>query len=828
MRRTILLLTTWIVGFHILAQPGGGAYGRNAQPKILGKITGSLIDENEGVGVEYATVAVKEPNTGKIINGGLTETGGSFRLVEIPVGTYQVEFSFVGYTPIAVQVELTPKKPDFDLGVVKIQPDVKALEEVVIEGQREVYENKIDRLVYNAEQDIGNAGGDATDVLRRTPLLNVDLEGNVSLRGSQNVQILVNGKPSTMFATNPGDALSMIPSDQIKSVEVITSPGAKYDGEGTAGIINIITKKSGPEGFNGNLNLSLGNLQNRGNAGISAGKGRFGINASGSGNYSIPRDGTSMLYREDILNGQSRILEENGVQKTNRLGFFGTVGAFYDFNAFNSLTTSFRLRGFSSNRDGSFLTTYNDPILGLNQEYDRYTDNTTLFSGYEWSLDYIKKFPQQEGREFSLSYKIDGNIQDQNSDIRQKDLTVANDPSLFRDEVNFNDGNNQEITYQMDYTHPLNDKIKIEAGAKAIIRNVDSDFRFDTLDNATGNYLTVADRTDIFYYDQDVYAGYLSTQWTLPSKIGLIAGLRYETTSIGGSFRDVENPFENDYQNLLPSVTLSKTFGMGKTLKASYARRIQRPGLRQINPFVQVDNNRLISFGNPLLEPELSDQYEISYNTFKKGTVVNASVFYRQTTDLIESIRQSTNTDVVETTFLNVGTNNSVGVNLFSSTKLFKIVTLRAGINVFTYNATGQINGRPVSTSAILFNANSGGNIQLKKDWTIEGFGFYRAPNQTIQGYNPSFSIWSLALQKEIWDKRGTFGFRVVEPLKANKSFGSELSGENFYQESDFTIPFRSFGIVFAYKFGKLDFRQRERRTKINNTDQEGVSEPNF
>ncbi|MFT5569353.1 MAG: ferric enterobactin receptor [Cyclobacteriaceae bacterium] len=828
MKNLFLCSISFCIVFTALAQRPVSSYSSQAKSSIKGKITGALFDENDNSALEFATVAVKDKASGKVVNGGLTESDGAFKLSDLNVGTYDVEFSFVGYTPITLEVELTLKKPDVDLGKIAIVPDLTALSEVVVEGQREVFENKIDRLVYNAEQDIGNTGGDATDVLRRTPLLRVDLEGNVSLRGSSNIQILVNGKPSTMFASNPGDALAMIASDNIKSVEVITSPSAKYDGEGTAGIINIITKKAGPEGFNGNINLSAGNLSNRGVAGLATGKGRFGFNANASGNWSVPRDGTSMLYREDNIGEEQRVLEENGIQETQRLGFFLSAGAFYDINAYNSFTSSFRLRGFSSDRIGTFATSYEDTSIGLNQDYERFTDNQTLFSGYEWSLDYIHKFAEQEGRELSFSYKIDGNVQDQRSVIRQTDLSVVLDPTLFRDELNQNDGNNQETTYQVDYVHPFSAKIKLEMGAKAIVRNVDSDFEFDTLNQASSNYQAVDGRTDVFFYDQDVYSAYISSQFSLPGDIGIIAGLRYEGTELAGRFVNVENAFSNDYENLLPSFTISKTFNKTKTFKMSYSKRIQRPGLRQINPFVIVDNNRLISYGNPELEPELNDQYEISFNTFKKESVINLSVFYRVTTDLIESIRLDNQTEVTETSFFNVGTNNSLGVNVFASTKLFKIWTMRAGVDAFTYDATGQVNGEQLSNSAILFNANGSGTIQLKKDWTIEGFGFFRARRQTLQGYNPSFSIWSLTLQKEIWDKKGKIGIRVVEPLKADKSFGSELSGENFYQISDFTIPFRSYGLTFSYKFGKQDFRQRQRRSKINNNDQEGVSEPNF
>jgi outer membrane receptor protein involved in Fe transport len=827
MQRHLFITLLCLIVFSISYAQRRGGYGGNTSPTIKGKVTGKLVDEGSGEGIEFATVSIKSARDSSVVNGTLTEIGGSFRVNNLPNGKYLVEFSFLGYEVKTEEINLTPKSPDANMGDISLQQDITALEAVTIEGERQVIESRIDKIVYNADQDIGNAGGDATDVLRRTPLLSVDLEGNVSLRGSQNIQILVNGKPSTMFSGNVGDALSSIPADQIKSVEVITSPSAKYDGEGSAGIINIITKKSGPEGFKGNTNLSIGNLQNRGSLGLAMGRGRFGLNLNGSSYWSVPRDATSTLYREDRIADDLSILTEDGTQESFRIGFFGNAGAFYDFNAYHSITSSFRLRGFRSGRDGNFFTTLSAPQLQLNQQYDRYTDNDVLFSGYEWSLDYIMKFPQNEGRELALSYKIDGNVQDQRSVITQQDL-LGDDPSLFRDEINENDGNNREDTYQADYVHPLNSKIKIEAGAKAIIRNVDSDFTLDSLNSSTGSYELVDNRSDLFIYDQDVYAGYLSTTMNLTKNFGIIAGARYETTAIKGSFRDVERPFENTYENLLPSITVSQKLKNFQTIKLSYTRRIQRPGLRQINPFIIIDNNRFISYGNPELDPEITDQYEISYGKFKKGTSINVSFYFRYTDELIESIRLSTNNEVSETTFLNIGNNQSFGLNLFSSSTFFKIWTIRGGVNVFTYNATGSLDGNSIENSAILFNANGSSSVKINDNWTFEGFGFYRARRQTIQGYNPSFSIWSLAIQRKFLKDQGKIGFRVIEPLVADKSFGSELSGETFYQMSDFVIPFRSFGITFSYEFGKLDFRQRERRSRIRNDDQKAESQNEF
>ena len=512
----------------------------------------------------------------------------------------------------------------------------------------------------------------------------MDADGSVSLRGSSNVQILINGKPSTMFNTNPGDALQAIPSDNIKSVEVITNPSAKYDGEGTAGIINIITKKAGPEGFNGNLNLSAGNLSNRGVLSLNAGRGRFGFSGSGSAYYSPEREGTFEFVRQDFLpDGNTRTLREEGPNLSDRLGFFANASAFYDFNAFHSLSTSFNLRGFASDRtnevNGSFIDTQND----INQMYQRTTATDNLFSGYEWSLDYIYKFPESKGQEISVSYKLDGNVQNQDFDINQFD-SESSDMSLFQDEINTNDGDNAENTFQIDYVHPFSDNFKLETGVKAIIRDVTSDFRFDSLNTNTDEYVTDPNRSDIFNYDQDVFSGYVSSTFKFGAKYGLIAGLRYEETDISGDFAVQENPFANTYDNWLPSVILSRKLGKATTLKAAYSRRIQRPNLRVINPYVQLNNNRSQTFGNPELDPEVNDQYEISYGTFIKGFSLNTSLFYRRTTAIIESFVTVDDEGFATTTFQNIGTNDSYGANIFTSVTIKKNFTLRGGLNIYT------------------------------------------------------------------------------------------------------------------------------------------------
>lgn len=814
MKSFLLFIFTTVI-FYASAQPprGGGPQ------KITGRISGILIDSASNEILPYAAVVLQNPATGKDINGTITESDGSFRFNLIPVGTYQMVISFVGYTPKKMQVTTTDKNPDLDLGSIRLVSETTQLDEVVVKGQRDLVESRIDKIVYNAEEDVANIGGDGADVLRRAPLLNVDLDGNVSLRGSSNVQILINGKPSSMFSSNPGDALRSIPADQIKKVEVITTPGAKYDGEGTAGIINIITEKSGPEGFSGNADLSVGNRSNRGSLNLNAGKGRFGVNASLSSYYGWPIVGTSEVDRVTTIDGQEIRWNDSGEVESDYLGYFGNLGAFYDFNAYNSITTSFRLRGRSSNADGYYITTEDDPLNQSFSQYGRDQISETSSGGYEWSLDYIKKFAGMEGRELSMSYKIDGSFSNQENFINQEDL-LGEDPQFFQDNINLNDGDNSEYTLQIDYVHPVSDKIKIETGAKGVMRDVVSDFRFLEREQGQSDYEVVPSATDKFNYDQDVSAGYISANIGLGENWGLLTGVRYEHTYIRGSLEEQANPFTNEYDNFLPNITLSRNFSQTTTLKASYNKRIQRPGLRQINPFVERNNVQNISYGNPQLDPEITHQYELNLNIFIKKILLNTSVYYRRATDVIQQITiYNEEFDRTETTFENIGSQDVFGLNVFSSVTLFDKWTIRGGVNMNTFEATGVVEGQEVSRTAYQLNGNINSNLKLDKNWVIDLFGFYRAEQQTIQGYIPSFTLMAMGIRKTFWEDRASLGIRIIEPFFENKTFEGKVEGSNFVQTTETVRPFRSFGLSFSYKFGKLDFRARQRRSRIENDD---------
>jgi outer membrane receptor protein involved in Fe transport len=817
--------------FSVQAQrPQGNWGGRSQGPTTTGRITGTLIDSVTNQPLEYASVALFSPRSEKAVNGTITDDQGRFRLVEVKVGAYELRISFLGYENKTItNIVTTKQKPALDLGKIMLVPQSVEIDEVMITSEKSLVENKIDRIVYNASQDVTNVGGDAADVLRKVPLLSVDLEGNVSLRGSSNLQILINNKPSGMFSSSIADALKMIPAEEIKSVEVLTVPGAKYDGEGSGGIINIITKKRNVEGISGSVSASGGNRNGNSNASLAYARGRFGINGNGSYRASWPRPGYNTFFRADTLaSGEIRILDQEGETFSDWNGFGGRLGAFYDFNAYNSIISSFNYRGRFNGRDATNNASFVDPGAGIDQKYLQTQETFGLFSGYDWNTDYIRTFEEKD-KEFSIGVQVSGNINNQDFTLLREGIESSiGDPTLFIDEFSDNRGRNQEITFQTDYTHPFSKKLKLETGAKAILRTIGSDYVYNQRFFGETNYQADDFRSNVFNYEQDVFAGYGQITWNINKKWSTIAGLRYEHTTIGGDFEDEGEPFENMYDNFLPNFILSRKLKGFSNIKISYNQRIQRPSLRFINPFVNSADPRNITVGNPQLDPEVTNQVELAYTTILKGGItLNTAVFYRRTTDVIENILRVNKDGVTETSYLNIADNQSFGLDLFGSIKLFKIWTIRGGGSLYSYDAVGQINGSTVSNTGYIVRLNGSSTLTLPKDFQVEFFGFYRSPRLSLQGSQTSFYIYNFGAKKLLFNKKGSLGVNVIQPFQRNMVFDGDFSGAGFYQMTSFSLPFRSYNANFSYRFGNAK-RQKSRRSKLRNNDQKQGETQNF
>ncbi|MFM2392688.1 MAG: hypothetical protein RLZZ546_670, partial [Bacteroidota bacterium] len=519
----------------------------NQGPVLKGKISGIVIDSADMQVLPYVSVGLRKAKSTKIIDGVLSNENGRFDFANVAVGKYEIIISFIGYTEkVILNIETTLKDPDIDLKKVFLSSSDIALKDVTIVEKKALIENKADKLVYNAENDASIAGGDATDVLRKVPLLSVDLNGNVSLRGSQNVRILINGKPSGMFSNNVADALKMFPADQIKKVEVITSPSAKYDAEGSGGIINIITNKQNIEGVAGNINTSVGIRQNSLFSSLNAGKGRLGSSLSAAIFYSNPAVGNLTFERKEQQSNIENIFSQFGDQRTSRLGGNGNASVFYDFNGFHSINSSLNFRGFGFDVSGDIsgkLSTITNSVENIIDNYNRYNEGVNFNGGFDWNTDYTMKFENQKDRELSMAMQYTKDNSDQDFQVVESHTNLL---SLNRDAKIVNDGDNNEYTFQIDYVHPFKKAGKLETGVKTVIRKILSDYENLILKEST--YVPLNEFSNVFNYSQDVYATYINHNYILKQKWNFIAGLRYEITSIDGSFaKDSNQPFQDSY-----------------------------------------------------------------------------------------------------------------------------------------------------------------------------------------------------------------------------------------------------------------------------------------
>ncbi|WP_026261911.1 TonB-dependent receptor domain-containing protein [Spirosoma panaciterrae] len=830
--------------------PGGGQQQRpaaipgtssDASPRGNAKLTGVITDSTTGKPVEFASIALIDSKTKKTIDGTVADDKGKFTLNKLPEGDFQLLISFVGYRNKTVSSVKLNRKGDVDLGSVKLSADVRTLKEVEVVGQASLVEEKVDRLVYNADKDITAKGGDATDVMRKVPLLSVDLDGNVSLRGSSNVRVLINNKPSTIVASSVADALKQIPADMIKTVEVITSPSAKYDAEGSAGIINIITKKNTLQGFTLNLDTGAGNRgANLGlNGNLRTGKMGFSLSGFGRANYNVVG---SFANSQKTFGSNGTTTTEQSADTRNH-GLFGqyTLGWDYDISKNSAITASLRYgaRNNYVNQD-NFITRTVSPTSYFPVVSDRNVLTKDLSGTVDANIDYTRTFKPQQELSFSTQYSRNNRNNDFTADI----MSSSDFSTIASRLQNLNNSYNQESTVQGDYQTPIGKNQLIEFGGKGIFRQVESAYSYNV---AAGSGAFVPDPTrtaNTLNYDQTIGAGYVSYTITTKNKYTLKAGTRYEHTTINANYSQNQTGDQSvkagqdlgipSYNNFVPSVNISKSLKGGKTIKLAYNRRLQRPGIQFLNPNVNTSNPTNITKGNPYLSPELTDNFELSGSAYVKSVYLNVALFARQTNNSITSVRDTVTTGLgqvtnptlsqaIQTTYLNIGRESAYGANIFGNATLFSKWQIGGGVDMYYAYLTNN-NSLPA------YNATNSGwvvtgrfftNVTLKNGWGMQGFGFIRGKQIQLQGYQGGFAFYSLGVKKDLKDKRGSFGIAAENFFNMPFTIRSESSSPLFAQSTTTSLYNAGIRANFSYKFGKLSFDQpqRKRGRSVDNDD---------
>lgn len=785
-------------------------------------VKGTVIDSVTNKPMAYVTSALQDTKTHLAVKSALTGDDGSFILKAAAGSKYQLVLTFIGYSNKTVP--LPDGKPQTDLGRILLSASAGQLKEVSITGVKPLMTREVDRISYDVQADPESKALSALDMMRKVPLLSVDGNDNIKLKGSGNYKILINGKESAMVAKNPSDVLKSMPATNVEKIEVITTPPAKYDAEGLAGIINIITKKNADQGYNIGINGRYNSVYGLGyNINGTLKQGKFGLAVyAGFGNQK--RQTTASGNMQDVF-AQNTIIQQNSTNINGGNYKYGSAELSYEIDTLNLLTGSIETYGNDFNQNGYGLTT-TDTAGITRQRYSLNNNSNGNFLGLDAALNYQLGFKSSKDRLLTFSYKYSYSPNKQFTDNQFGDR--LNYPAgAFPDYQQYNNAGDKDHTIQMDYAGPLSKKVTIEAGAKAILRNNYSNYHRDDRDSMTNQYITNDSQTNDFNYHQDVYSLYNSYQLKLDKWTGK-AGLRLERTAIDANFISSGVTAAPSYNNLIPSVSIQRSFKTS-SINFGFTQRIQRPGIYQLNPFIDRSNPSFISTGNPGLRPELDNSFELNYSNFSKNAF-NLGLSYSFSNNSIQNV-SSLHVDqvankkdtVTYTTFQNLGSNRTLGLNMNTNLNITKQLTFTLEGQINQVWLQGDYNGQLYKNHG--FNSDIFSNARYKFSkggYAIGAIAGYFSSTILLQGQSSGSLFTQFLVSKEFLNKKATISLVSNNPFSKYINYTSTVHTDQYYQSSFNQNYNRSFAIRFNFKFGKLSSDIKKNQRGINNDDTKG------
>lgn len=802
-----------------------------AKMPAIGKILGKVVDSTSGKPLDYASVALIRMKDTTAIGGTLTDSKGEFMLEEIPVGRYQIAITSIGYKNWkSALLMVNPKNPLINMGVIRVSSASKNLEEVVIQGEKQAFINAIDRKIYNVEKSIVNTGGTASEVLQQIPSVNVDIDGNISLRGSGNVTVLIDGRPSGLTGASRAAILQQIPASTIERIEVITNPSAKYDADGMAGIINIVTKKDKSAGFNGSTALSIGTRDKyNGNIGLNyrtrrinaftnisyRHESRYGLGNSSRKNSIFYRNGSAIdtLYFNEQSNSGTSVND----------AFVGKFGIDFYLNNYNTL-------GFSSTLSSRFgidpgIIDYQDFDYAKNlmRDYGRISNSKDINNSVDGNIDYKKTFAGSS-KELTANGTISYSTRDNVGEFEQ--TTQFNMSNIALPDVRqrtTGDGTFIVSTVQTDFSNPIHETGKFEAGFKTTYRRLGNNLKVDLYDysSSTFNYDTLL--SNHFIYNEVVpatYAQYMGKR----DKLSYQLGLRAEFTYIEGQSISQSKTFYNRYISPFPSGFLKYEFRGQNELQIGYSRRINRPRYESLNPFVDYSDRLNLRTGNPYLKPEFVSSIDLSWFKLIKNHSINATLYHRYTTNLVTRYRTvDFNSGVSTITWQNFSSSINQGLELISKITLGKIGSITLSGNLFQNKINGGNIEADLQSSSINWNARMNSSLKLSPTTSMQLSGMYMAPFLIPQGTVSGMSGADIGIKQDLLKGLGSLSFNLSDIFDTRR-FRSVQEGEYFVVTGNRKRETRIAYLTFSYRFGKQQ-EQGQRNTKRNQR-QEGDSAP--
>lgn len=813
MKQLILYFTPLFFLFAPLyAQEGGFKEGQPKTPAFA-SISGKVLEYGTNLPIEFAAVSIYRLPKDTLIGGMVTNAEGLFELERLRPGKYKLSIAFMGYKPLLLDTIVLRREESRNMGIIHLQTNEKVLKEVTIETQQDMVKNTIDKKVFDAEKLAIANGGSANDVLTQVPTVSVDIDGNISLRGSGNVTILIDGRPSGMSGAGRAGVLSGIPASAIESVEVITNPSAKYDPDGMSGIINIVLKKNKLQGTNGNATVSAGtNNKYNGNVSYNFRKNKVNLYTNYSFRYN-ERYGRGDVNRTTFA-GDSAVylIQKNNSDNLNR-NHSAKVGM--DYNVSKLATLGFNLTVNYENKSEQEKLVNNSENEGkqLASAFNRYTNNPSDGLSQDYNINYRQKFkkPQQllsvEG-----NYSLNNN---QSTSIYQQENFWEN-----YQEINpywYYQNNNSKTDFSInsntiDFESPLFKNGKIESGLKNTNRIIDNDFYSETFNLNVNNFVSDDSLNNRFIYRENIYAAYTSYGQTL-GKWSYKTGLRAEQANTKSTLINNDSSFVNNYFNVFPTAFINRKINDKQEIQLNYGRRINRPGTRQLSPFTDYSNPLILRVGNPYLNPEYTHNLEFTYLYNFKKINFSTTLFYRKTNGLIMRNISVNNFNQTIVTFTNLGSSENMGIETVSRIELYKWWNVSLNLNGFQTIIKGTNQDGEINTSNLSWNAKFLSNMLLKKGWSLQTSGSYNAKNIMAQGTILPMSQVDFALKKELLKSKGTLTLGVTDVFDQMR-FRINTSGSNFSQEAERKRETRIATLTFNYRFGSGDFSPRKSKPK--------------
>ncbi|GAA4276498.1 TonB-dependent receptor domain-containing protein [Aquimarina mytili] len=761
----------------------------SAQPSneaIVGTIKGKVIDKNLKQPIPYATIVIAD-GANKIISGGISTENGDFLITDIPKGNYTFKVQFIGYTTHSQPIEISRKSKDIDVGTVALEESAEALDDVTVVAERTTIEQKIDRKVINVGKDLTTTGGTAAEIMNNIPSINVDQDGNIALRGNENVRILIDGKPTNMSASQ---LLKQIPSTSIKKIELITNPSAKYNPEGMSGIINIVLHKNSNIGFNGNINTGVNFDKNaRFNSSIDLNYRTGKVNVYG--NYGA--NAAKNLNAGFVLREDQNYLTNFSFLDNNKSHLF-KVGFDYYINDQNTISIYTNQNLFDGLVDGT------TDIIFLNNDQNDLTQNLISDSenlGSTYNIDYKHDF-KKEGHNIEL--EIDYNVFEGDNDDQ---FNFSGGDGSFTNYNDLIDNERQNTTINLDYVNPISEKAKLELGYETRLRRTDNIYQSTLFPDSE------------YTYDRDIHSLY-ATYGKNNEKWSYQAGVRLESYQVDAIFNG-EKIFEDEILTAYPSAYVTYTPAEKSTYQLSYSRRVDRPGLNQVNPIREWSTPRIISIGNPSLDPQFTNSIEANYTRKIEGGSITGGVFYRLINDEI-NLTLIENPNVEEgqiLTFDNFDNNSAYGIELSSNYRPTKWWNFNASFDLYGQTVKGVVENVSREVDAVIYNFRINNNFKATKDLTFQIFGFYRGKQKGIQFDMKPFYFINTGARYNFLEGKGTASINFNDIFNTQRF---RFDGDSpFPQNGRFQGETQTVYLGFSYRFGSGKNRKVSRKRRDAN-----------